>query len=657
MKGWLARRSLRARLLAVILFVTFVSMAAFGGLALLAEQRAARAALAAEQAAIASLVANRSAAAVVFGDQALAQENLEALGNLPHITAACLYELGGSLLAGFHVAGEPPCPARHAEARVGEGESRLRVSVTVQPEDPAGHLLLVSTTEPLRERLRAQLRTWALTGGVGALLAVLLGLLLERLISGPIRRLGAVVESIDGTGAEGLRAPVEGRDEIGQLASAFNHMLERLEAQTRNLRLQAEYNDLLFKRLPLPVVLIDPRLGHAVDCNDAAVAVYGFPSREATLGTGVASVSTPLQYDGTPSEEAIKPYLEAALRGEPQVYEWRHRRPDGSEFDAEVHLARFGPDEAPMLLASLLDITERKATAEALQRMNEELERRVAERTRDLAQSNAELSTAIGQLRLTQAELVRSERLASLGSLVAGVAHELNTPLGSVLLVATTLGDGLEELRAQLARGELRRSALEAFLEQQAEAQALIVRNARRAAELIGRFKQVAVDQTSEQRRRFDLAEVVDEVLGTLQPRLRKTPHQVCVDIPRGLLMDSYPGPLGQVLTNLVMNALLHGLDACAGEIRIEARALEGDEVALSVADNGRGIRPEHLPRIFDPFFTTKLGEGGSGLGLHIVYSLVERALGGRIRVESQPGKGARFTVTLPRVAPQGETH
>jgi signal transduction histidine kinase len=285
--------------------------------------------------------------------------------------------------------------------------------------------------------------------------------------------------------------------------------------------------------------------------------------------------------------------------------------------------------------------------------MNEALETRVAERTHDLAASNAELSATVEQLRRAQVELVRSERLASLGSLVAGVAHELNTPLGSALLVATTLGDGIEELRRKLDSGELKRSTLDTFLEQQAEAQALIVRNARRAAELIGRFKQVAVDQTSEQRRRFDLAEVVDEIIGTLQPRLRKTPHQVVVDIAPGLTMDSYPGPLGQVVTNLVLNALLHGLGERPGEVRVVAGRHDDEHVALSVSDDGVGIPAEHLPRIFDPFFTTKLGEGGSGLGLHIVYSLVQRSLGGRIDVDSRPGHGARFTILMPFSAPK----
>jgi signal transduction histidine kinase len=652
MKAWLRRRSIRTRLLAVIGAVTLLAIVTFAGIALVSERDAAREALASEQAALATLVANRSAAALLFGDPSLAQENLDALGGIPHVQAACLYDNEGRLFTVYTADGAAPCPERHEAGRLAAAGS-LEAEVPVELDEAVGLLSLRSSLRPVQDRLREQAQTWAAAGAVGAVLALVFAFLLERLISGPIRRVSAVVESIDASDARGRRAPVEGSDEVGQLAEAFNRMLDRLDEQTRGLKLQAEYNEVLFKLSPLPVIVLDPRAKQMIDCNDAAIAIYGHGTREATLNTTVSMVSTPLQYDGTPSELAIVRHEEAALAGTPQVYDWRHRRPDGSVFDAEVHLTRFGPEDAPLMLASLFDVTERKANAAALQRMNDVLETRVAERTRDLARSNAELSATVEQLKRAQGELVRSERLASLGSLVAGVAHELNTPLGSALLVATTLGDGIEELRRKLESGELKRSSLDAFLEQQAEAQALIVRNARRAAELIGRFKQVAVDQTSEQRRRFDLAEVVDEVIGTLQPRLRKTPHHVAVDIPPALAMDSYPGPLGQVLTNLVMNALLHGLGERSGEVRVQARAIDDDHVALSVSDDGVGIPPEHLARIFDPFFTTKLGEGGSGLGLHIVYSLVQRSLGGRIDVESPPGGGARFTVVMPRRAPQ----
>ena len=657
MRSWVKHRSIRSRLLLAIGAVSLLAITTFGGIALMMERDAARTALKSEQAALAALVANRSAAALLFGDPALATENLAALRTIAHVQCACLYDNEGDLFASFVAEGGMACPETRASTPA-VTDAWLESETPVALDEPLGILKVRSNLVPLEARLRDQVQSWAVAAVVGAVLALGFAMVLERLITGPIRRFSAVVESIDTSDAQGQRARVEGRDEVAHLAEAFNRMLDRLDEQNRGLKLQAQYNEVLFKHSPLPVIVIDPRTPGLVDCNDAAVAIYGFGSREATLEISVASVSAALQYDGTPSDVAIIPYTKRALAGVPQVYEWRHRRPDGSEFDAEVHLTRFGPDEAPLLLASMFDVTDRKTSAATLQRVNDALESRVAERTRDLAASNTELSATIAQLQHAQGELVRRERLASLGSLVAGIAHELNTPLGSVLLVATTLGDGIEALREQVERGELRRSSLTDFLAQQSEAQSLIVRNARRAAELIGRFKQVAVDQTSEQRRRFDLAQVVAEVLDTLQPRLRKQPLRLSVDVPEGVAMDSYPGPLGQVLTNLVMNAMIHGLGERDGEIRVDAILLDDARVELRISDDGAGIRPEHLERIFDPFFTTKLGDGGSGLGLHIVYSLVERGLGGHITVESTLHRGSRFRVTLPRVAPRSrESH
>ncbi|WP_407278665.1 ATP-binding protein [Aromatoleum evansii] len=292
------------------------------------------------------------------------------------------------------------------------------------------------------------------------------------------------------------------------------------------------------------------------------------------------------------------------------------------------------------------------ASQAALQDLNQTLEARVAERTEALHRSNGELSEALDSLRRAQEELVRSEKMAALGALVAGVAHELGTPLGNSLIAANTVRDHTRSLRRELESG-LRRSTLERYLEDTEAANAIIERNLERSAALVASFKQVAVDQSSAQRREFTLGEVVDEIVMTLRPSLKRLPFRLATDVDASLRLDSYPGALGQVLANLINNAVLHGLEGRSeGEVRIVGRAGEGDWIELEVADDGRGIPEELQGRIFEPFFTSRLGKGGSGLGLHIVHNLLSNVLGGAISVDSRPGEGTTMRVRLPRVAP-----
>lgn len=268
------------------------------------------------------------------------------------------------------------------------------------------------------------------------------------------------------------------------------------------------------------------------------------------------------------------------------------------------------------------------------------------------------LEEAYANLKDTQASLVQAEKMASLALLVAGIAHEINTPVGVAYGCSTHLAGRARAMAGDLAAGGLKRSALESFLKDAEEAGHLIHQNLERAAGLIQGFKRVAVDQTSQDRRHFALVPYLTEVAASLAPSLRHLRARVTVDGPIGdpVAMDSFPGALSQIVTNMVMNADLHAFGPEErGEperLIIHVAALAGDEVEIRFADNGHGIPPAHLGRVFDPFFTTRRGEGGSGLGLHVVFNLVTQTLGGRIAVDSPPGGGTTFTLRLPRTAP-----
>jgi ligand-binding sensor domain-containing protein/signal transduction histidine kinase len=267
-----------------------------------------------------------------------------------------------------------------------------------------------------------------------------------------------------------------------------------------------------------------------------------------------------------------------------------------------------------------------------------------------VAYDNAE---AYRRLKITQSKLVEQEKLAALGALVAGVAHELNTPIGNSLLMASTMQDLSEEFSQKVKANQLRRSDLESYSQSAIDSADLMVRSLTSAANLVSSFKQIAVDQTSDKRRSFELGTFCQEVALTLSNRSKREGIEIRVDISEGLILDSYPGSLGQVLNNLIINAMVHGLhERSDGLIVLQGRSLDEGQLQIIVQDNGAGIAKENIERIFEPFFTTRLGTGGSGLGLHICYNIIHSVLGGSIQVQSELEHGTRFIMVLPRVAP-----
>jgi signal transduction histidine kinase len=314
---------------------------------------------------------------------------------------------------------------------------------------------------------------------------------------------------------------------------------------------------------------------------------------------------------------------------------------------------------------------ERKRNEEQLQRYQHELEHLVTMRTAELqaekekaettvvalSQANLELATALNYLSAAQEELVRSKKLAGLGSMVAGIAHELNTPIGNCMMASSSLADQTKILGAHFdEHGSVKRSELETYLNRARKAEEILSRNLHRAGDLIDAFKQMSLDQTSSGRRDFMLDKTLDEILMTVATRLKKTPYVIKQDLAQDLKIDSYPGPIAQVLTSLIDNAVLHGFEGRnTGTILISSKADEENDgwVVITVKDDGIGISRENIDRVFDPFFTTKLGRGGSGLGLNVVYNIVTGVLGGRILVHSDPGLGTVFTIKFPAIAPR----
>ncbi len=270
----------------------------------------------------------------------------------------------------------------------------------------------------------------------------------------------------------------------------------------------------------------------------------------------------------------------------------------------------------------------------------------------ELRAAKEKAESALLELNTAQQNLIDAERLAALGGLVAGVAHEVNNPIGISLTVASSFARRAEMFENDLKTEPLRRSKLDEFVRNSRDASQQLVANLQRAGELIQSFKQVAVDRSHAERRQFGLSESTDQIVASLRPVLKRAAIALAVDVPEGLLIDGYPGAYGQILTNLFLNAVNHAFaDGRSGTITISARGRGADDVEIIFADNGAGMTPDVQRQAFDPFFTTRRNEGGTGLGLHIVYNLVTQQLGGRMMLESRVGQGTTFRIIMPRIA------
>jgi signal transduction histidine kinase len=286
---------------------------------------------------------------------------------------------------------------------------------------------------------------------------------------------------------------------------------------------------------------------------------------------------------------------------------------------------------------------QKRKEARVVNRFNREISQK-----KDLLEQNLEeLNTAMESLRQTQSQLIQSEKLAALGGLVAGVAHEINTPVGISVTAASAMAEETENMAHKYKANKISRTEFKDYLNTTNQSAKLILANMERAAEMIQSFKQVSVDQSTEQKRKFKLREYSEDVMRSLYPKLKEKKIDIQIDIDEKLEIDGYPGAYSQVITNLVLNSLVHGFEGKeSGKISLSAKA-EDSSLHIEYSDDGKGIPVENIPKLFDPFFTTNK-KAGTGLGLHIVHNLVDRKLNGSIRCKSEPEGGALFKIILP---------
>jgi signal transduction histidine kinase len=298
---------------------------------------------------------------------------------------------------------------------------------------------------------------------------------------------------------------------------------------------------------------------------------------------------------------------------------------------------------------SLIAEADRRDELGAMARAANVFVTELSRREHDLRGAKERADTALADLRNTQQSLIQAEKLASLGQLVAGVAHEINTPVGVAMTTSTAVQSEVEGLRQKLESGRLMKSDMTRTVERLTEGARLTFVNLNRAADLVYSFKQIAADQASGERRRFELKGWLHELLTSLGPMLRRAGHEMKVECPEDITIDSYPGALVQVITNLISNARDHAFpDGRTGHLALKVSRLRGDHVRIAFSDDGVGIPPEHMPKVFDPFYTTGRDRGSTGLGLHIIYNLVTGTLGGRIHLDSRPGAGTTVVIEIP---------
>ncbi|TWI77357.1 PAS domain-containing protein [Desulfobotulus alkaliphilus] len=475
-------------------------------------------------------------------------------------------------------------------------------------------------------------------------MAAILAYIFYRTLSRPLLRMTGEIATIHPSRPGGQRITIphgNEKNELGQLTETINDILSRLQTLNQELeqRVEERTADLsrereqllsIFDSIDEVIYVTDPSNHEILFVNQAFKELWGDATgkkcHEIIHGRQIPCIHCT-------SLTPLSPEFSRA--GAPETHEFFN--PSSQNWFRCLNRSIRWPDGRMVRYEMAFDITLQKDAENILKERSDELEK-----------INQELTDSIKALQSAREQLVQSEKMASLGSLVAGISHEINTPIGNSITAATFLSEKTRHILHLFSGNELRQSDFRAFMDTAKEATEILQSNLKRAADLIASFKQVAVDQTSNQCRHFRLKAHLEDILLSLSPRLRHTRQKVFILCREDLMLFQNPGAISQIVTNLILNSVTHAFDPQnEGEIHFDIHT-SGDMVEIIYRDNGRGVSPQTLRHIFDPFYTTARGEGGTGLGMHITFNLVTQTLKGSISCESPENGGIRFLIRFP---------
>lgn len=476
--------------------------------------------------------------------------------------------------------------------------------------------------------------------GVTILLSILLIVMLYGLIYYFLKRLKILTLATEEIAAGNLdySIKINSNDEIGQVAEKFESMRINLRDRIEFINEQLNFRQLLIDAINIPIYIKDKKL-EFITYNNAYLELIGSKENKS------------ISFENLQMKNKFLELENKVLRNGKDISETFYLQNSNDEpIDIILSNNIFYDNENNFggLVGSVLDITQINKAKKHIEKFNDKLQSRVNEQTKELTISNKELKNSLEELKVAQDELIEAEKMASLGGLVAGVAHEINTPIGIGLTGITHFYDQLIEAEKSYQTENMTEEELEKFFSSSKSLAKLIKVNLEKTAELVKSFKQISVDQSSEQKRVFNLNHYIKEILVSLKAELKKTKLNIQVNCPDNIDINSFPGVYSQIFTNFILNSIIHGYDDEKEGILSILVEKNDQNIRLIYSDDGKGVDEENLSKIFDPFFTTNRHKGGSGLGLNIIYNLITTKLKGNVICASQKGNGIKFIINLP---------